>query len=657
MSKVTQVGRYRIKSLIGRGGMAEVYLAHDPQFNRDVAVKLITAVSAFDADSRARFAREARVIASLEHIAILPVYDMGEQDGQPYLVMRYVTGGSMDQRLTKGSRYRLDEIAAILPGLASALDYAHSRGIVHRDLKPANILFAAEGQALLADFGLAKDVQATLMLSSTGVVMGTPAYMSPEQIRALPTAPPDGRSDLYSLGATLFYALTGRLPYEADTVFGMMEAHLRAPVPDICRLNPALPKPLQAVFEKVMAKAPAQRYATARALNEALQTVTQPAQGAKARVMPVASPLMPVARPFYRRRAILLSGGGLVLLGAGAALSPLLAAPAVTPTPRTNTPLALPSATLLQPSAVPTSLPTTVPPTASPVPTLVQASPSPTVLPPTATLVSPTATPVLAKPTALSTSTIVPPTSVPTVVQPSNPLLLTLAAGLSIQLVRIPAGEFIMGRNNGFDSEKPQHRVNLPEYWIGKTPVTVAQFAAFVRATGYSADANALRSGKDNHPVNYVSWLDAQAFCKWASELLKRTVRLPSEAEWEKAARGTDGRTYPWGEAAPDKNRANYGGNIGDTTLVGQYSPQGDSPYGCVDMAGNVWQWTNSLYKPYPYNANDGRENSSDTGGRVVRGGSFCYNEDNLPCAYRFNNNPAYRHFYNGFRRLASPIS
>ncbi|MBU6361523.1 MAG: SUMF1/EgtB/PvdO family nonheme iron enzyme [Chloroflexi bacterium] len=589
MSKVTQVGRYRIKSLIGRGGMAEVYLAHDPQFNRDVAVKLITAVSAFDADSRARFAREARVIASLEHIAILPVYDMGEQDGQPYLVMRYVTGGSMDQRLTKGSRYRLDEIAAILPSLASALDYAHSRGIVHRDLKPANILFAAEGQALLADFGLAKDVQATLMLSSTGVVMGTPAYMSPEQIRAQSTAPPDGRSDLYSLGVTLFYALTGRLPYEADTVFGMMEAHLRAPVPDICRLNPALPKPLQAVFEKVMAKDPAQRYATARALNEALQTVTQPAQGAKARGMPV-------ARPFYRRRAVLLGGGALVLLGAGAVLSPLLAAPAVTPTPRTNTPLALPSVTLLQPSAVPTSLPTPVPPTATLAPTL------------------PPATPV------------------PTAVQPSNPLLLTLATGLSIQLVRVPAGEFIMGSNdNLWDGWKPQHRVTLPEYWIGKTSVTVAQFAAFVRATGYSADARALRSGKDNHPVNYVSWFDAQAFCKWASEMLKRTVRLPSEAEWEKAARGTDGRTYPWGEAAPDKSRANYNNNVGDTTPVGQYSPQGDSPYGCVDMAGNVWQWTNSLYKPYPYNANDGRENSSDTGGRVVRGGSFNFNAATCP--------------------------
>ena len=599
MSKVTQVGRYRIKSLIGRGGMAEVYLAHDPQFNRDVAVKLITAVSAFDADSRARFAREARVIASLEHIAILPVYDMGEQDGQPYLVMRYVTGGSMDQRLTQGSRYRLDEIAAILPGLASALDYAHSRGIVHRDLKPANILFAAEGQALLADFGLAKDVQATLMLSSTGVVMGTPAYMSPEQIRAQSTAPPDGRSDLYSLGVTLFYALTGRLPYEADTVFGMMEAHLRAPVPDICRLNPALPKPLQAVFEKVMAKDPAQRYATARALNEALQTVTQPAQGAKARGMPV-------ARPFYRRRAVLLGGGALVLLGAGAVLSPLLAAPAVTPTPRTNTPLALPSPTLLQPSAVPTSL----------------------------------------------------PTPVPTAVQPSNPLVLTLAAGLSIQLVRVPAGEFIMGSNdNLWDDWKPQHRVTLPEYWIGKTPVTVAQFAAFVRATGYSADTRALRSGKDNHPVNYVSWFDAQAFCKWASEMLKRTVRLPSEAEWEKAARGTDGRTYPWGKAAPDKSRANYNNNVGDTTPVGQYSPQGDSPYGCVDMAGNVWQWTNSLYKPYPYNANDGRENSSDTGGRVVRGGSFDYDGGLLPCACRNGYNPTNRLINLGFRLLASPIS
>jgi len=435
MSNITQVGRYRIKSLIGRGGMAEVYLAHDPQFNRDVAVKLIISVQAFDAMARARFEREARVIAGLEHIAILPVYDMGEANGQPYLVMRYVTGGSMDQRLKRGP-YSVAEIATILPGLASALDYAHRRGIVHRDLKPANILFTAEGQALLADFGLAKDLQATLMFSSLGTVMGTPAYISPEQIKALPDVPLDGRSDIYSLGATLFHALSGRLPFESDSVLGMMDAHLRTPLPDICRLNPTLPRPLQAVFNKAMAKAAHERYATAQAFNEAFQAALGSRVVAKPLPGPVNNQTVLLRSPANMRRALLLGGGGLVLLGAGAALVPLLAAPAATPTPRLASPnlsqsslgpTLVASAPLTPvPSASPTLVAPTTSPTAVPVATLIQANPEPiatatptkpvavpTASPPTATLAPATATFMPAKPTTLpsQTSTHVPPTA------------------------------------------------------------------------------------------------------------------------------------------------------------------------------------------------------------------------------------------------------
>jgi formylglycine-generating enzyme required for sulfatase activity len=249
-----------------------------------------------------------------------------------------------------------------------------------------------------------------------------------------------------------------------------------------------------------------------------------------------------------------------------------------------------------------------------------------------------------------------------------NPVaLLTLAPGITMQMQPVGAGEFVMGSDRAKDpqadsDELPQHRVTLPEYWIGKTEVTVAQFAVFVRATGYAGAPDALRSGKDNHPVNNVSWDDAQAFCRWASGVVGQTMRLPSEAEWEKAARGPANgtgadRRYLWGEAAPDPSRANYGSNVGDTTVVGQYSPQGDSPYGCADMAGNVWEWTNSLYRPYPYNAADGRENSSDSGGRVVRGGSFYGYGVGLPCAARGNRNPSDRDFDLGFRLLASSIS
>ena len=204
-----------------------------------------------------------------------------------------------------------------------------------------------------------------------------------------------------------------------------------------------------------------------------------------------------------------------------------------------------------------------------------------------------------------------------------------------IEWIKIPAGEFTMGSND-YGDEKPPHKVYLDEYLIGKTPVTNAQFKKFIDAGGYkkkeywsnkgwdwiSGEKRSQPDYWDNkkwntppQPVVGVSWYEAEAFSKWAN------CRLPSEAEWEKAARGTDGRKYPWGNEKPNKNLANFSQNIGKTTSVGKYSPAGDSPYGCVDMAGNVWEWVSSLYKSYPYDAEDGREDLAIADSRVaVRG-------------------------------------
>jgi len=160
---------------------------------------------------------------------------------------------------------------------------------------------------------------------------------------------------------------------------------------------------------------------------------------------------------------------------------------------------------------------------------------------------------------------------------------------LSQPMVWVPPGPFLMGSDKGrdpqaYDDELPQHRVMLPGYWIGRYPVTVAQFRAFVEASGYQPKDSDSLNGPDNHPVVYVTWHDALPFCRWLSERTGLPVTLPSEAEWEKAARGTDGRIYPWGNGPPDESRCNFAG--GRTTPVGRYSPKGDSPYGCVDMAG-----------------------------------------------------------------------
>ena len=239
-------------------------------------------------------------------------------------------------------------------------------------------------------------------------------------------------------------------------------------------------------------------------------------------------------------------------------------------------------------------------------------------------------------------------------------VVLTLAPGIDLELVRVPAGPFIMGSAEGdsmADSEEsPQHTVELSEYYIGKYEVTVEQYRVFVEATGHEGDKDAL-GGSGDHPVNYVSWDDAVAFCWWASEETGMEVRLPTEAEWEKAARGTGGDRYPWGNDSPDTGKCNYDGNVGGTTPVGEYSPQGTSPYGCADMAGNVWEWTSSLYKDYPYKSGDGREDQDDHGARVFRGGSFNYDARIVRSAYRVRYDPNARNYLVGFRVCASPIS
>ena len=242
----------------------------------------------------------------------------------------------------------------------------------------------------------------------------------------------------------------------------------------------------------------------------------------------------------------------------------------------------------------------------------------------------------------------------------AKPLVLELAPGVEMELVNVPAGEFLMGSTEGEDmtraNESPQHTIDLAEFYIGKHEVTNAQYRAFVQATGHKGEDNAL-VGQDGHPVLGVSWDDSVAFCAWASERTGRKIRLPTEAEWEKAARGTDGQRYPWGDPEPDETRCNYGKSraAGGQMEVGRYSPEGDSPYGCVDMAGNVLEWTSSLLFDYPYDAEDGREDPNSRDARVVRGGGFFDNARDVRSANRNYGNPETRLSYIGFRVVASP--
>jgi len=225
-----------------------------------------------------------------------------------------------------------------------------------------------------------------------------------------------------------------------------------------------------------------------------------------------------------------------------------------------------------------------------------------------------------------------------------NEMTITLAPGVEMVFRCVPAGEFWMGSDdndkNASECEKPQHKVYLDEYWIGKYPVTNAQYQAYVKANG-RIDWSSER-GKKRHPAKNMEWKEAVGFCEWASQVSGRVVRLPTEAEWEKAARGTDRRMYPWGNEEPDNSRANFHVLFKGTTPVGQFSPQGDSPCGCADMAGNVWEWVQDWFDEDYYRSQDRFVNplGPNTGKwKVLRGGSWVY-EYGLRTAYRGANSP-----------------
>ena len=342
-----------------------------------------------------------------------------------------------------------------------------------------------------------------------------------------------------------------------------------------------------------------------------------------------------------------------------------------------NNPPAAPTAIVLVITATAGSPPDN--PTAPPAPASTSTVAPQKVASPVAPTIGPTQAPTL------------PPTLVPTqapTAPPNTPPACT-AIGQSwtspvdgMTLVCVPANKFMMGSaasdTNAQDDERPQHEVTLSAYWIDKTEVTNRQFELFVKTTNYQTDAERLGSGvifngstwkdtkgafwkqpkgpgsdlngKSEHPVVLVSWNDAAAYCRWAGR------GLPTDAQWEMAARGTDGRIYPWGNAVPDANRANFNYNVKDTTPVGKYS-SGASPYGALDMAGNAWEWVNDGYDGNYYHVSPGSNPPGPGSGtnKVLRGGGWHGSDGNLRMAYRYDNLPTHRSYNLGFRCAAPP--
>ncbi|MCB0026921.1 MAG: serine/threonine protein kinase, partial [Anaerolineales bacterium] len=302
-SKVGQtIGKYKILELLGRGGMAEVYKGYQENLERFVAIKIMHSFLASEPDFLRRFEREARAMASLNHPNIVGVYDFDIIDDNYYIVMEYVSQGTLKEKLeamaNKGERLPLQAAIRYTLEIADALAYAHSRGMFHRDIKPANIIINERDAAILTDFGIAKMVSGPSH-TATGSMIGTPAYMSPEQGLGKPG---DLRSDIYALGVLFFQMATGRMPYDADTPLGIVMKHVNEPVPNPSDFNTVLPAGIREVIIKAMAKNPDDRYQTAHDMARDLRAAVRNSNAADLTgALPAAllqdRPTPPPARP------------------------------------------------------------------------------------------------------------------------------------------------------------------------------------------------------------------------------------------------------------------------------------------------------------------------------------------------------------------------
>jgi serine/threonine protein kinase len=262
-----QLGTYRIESLVGAGGMAAVYKAYQASMDRYVAVKVLPRAMAVDPQFTSRFENEARLLARLQHPHILPVFDFGQAEGYAYFVMPLVETGTLAQRL-HAQPLPLDQLRKFVSQIGDALDYAHSRGLLHRDVKPSNVLVDERDNYLLTDFGIAKLVDGPSNLTATGTLIGTPAYMSPEQGQGRNL---DRRSDIYSLGVIVYELATGRVPFTADTPVAVIFKHVSDPLPPVEALNPDLPPALVQAIYKSLAKWPDERFQTGREMVDAIE--------------------------------------------------------------------------------------------------------------------------------------------------------------------------------------------------------------------------------------------------------------------------------------------------------------------------------------------------------------------------------------------------
>jgi formylglycine-generating enzyme required for sulfatase activity len=633
----TRLGKYEIVAEIGRGGTGCVYRGYDPDLERDVAIKVLASYLVEEEGAVKRFRREARLMARLKHPNIVTVYDVGMDGDHHYFVMEHLAGDTLAQIIRHRAPLPPGEVLTILAPLAAALDYAHGYGMVHRDVKPGNIIVGPGGRVTLTDFGIVRAAAET-QLTTRGTMVGTPRYMSPEQVEGRDV---DGRSDQYSLGVVAYEMLSGQVPFQIDNPLSMLYKIAHEKTPPIGEVRAGLPAGVEAVLERVLLKNPDERYSTAAGFISALgQAIV--GDLVEVETQAIARLAAKTAKPSAANRAaahLRLRGRMWPIVGSGVLLGLALLAFGLAgrgkPSPASG------PAGLMTPSSV------------------------------------------LTRPPGIPSEQYVGERAGETVRS------VVLPTGGSVPMVYVPAGDFIMGTDLSNDYEKPPHQVYLDAFWIDRTEVTNAQFASFVEATGYQTDAERRGGGTnysaegrvpveganwrhpqgprsdlvglDDHPVILVSWNDAAAYCAW------RDARLPTEAEWEKAARGDDGRKHPWGDlfyrdllnycdtnCAFDWRATGADDGFRFTAPVGSY-PAGASPYGVLDMAGNVREWVADWYREDYYGHSPSTNPAGPATGamRAARGSAWHDVEWTIRITDRYRYDPASAGDEVGFRCAA----